>query len=756
MRANDQSNPIVFVPTVTGDNWQPSVGEFTSKYLDEIQMDQGSKDRIVSESAGILGSCTDPTAVQAYGEAGLVVGLVQSGKTMSFTTIFALARDNGYAGVILLAGITNLLKDQSLDRLVKDLGLSEYQRDWRIYKNPSAKPDVVTDITEKIDNWKKWRSNPSALAKPSLLIAVLKSPLRINNLAQIFNLIETSDAPFLIVDDESDQASPNTKSSSNLRSGNDDASKTFEAIGKLRIALKKHSYLQYTATPQANLLAAKTDQLSPKFGRVISPGDAYTGGEFFFGPESGFKNIVELDPTDTIDPKNLPKDPPESLVAALRSFWLGAAVRLCQENMTREPMATRSMMIQVSQRTAPQGLFKDWAQSHKTFWKMTLQNSDSESFEELKEDFLRTYADLMGTFIDIPSFDECFAMLDEAISGTEIVEVNSTADAVEEVNWANSQFWILVGGMKLDRGFTVKGITTTYMPRDSAENADTLQQRARFFGYHREYAGLCRIYLAPNAKAAFVKYVDHELALRESLVKNHGKPLSSWKREFILSRVLRRATRANVVGLPTKRSTINEGWLQPKFMHESDESIAANDKLFRHFASEVLPTLGTKVEVLPNEWKDLRRNSEKHVLFEGVPTLAVVDLLSSIKFTNPDDALRMQALAIVASLHATHQPVFDVVIMNNYSTSGQEGRNPDSKKGIDNVFIGRNPSSAGQDLNKLTYVGDRSIHRKVPTLHIRNILINSETSDAKYECGWIAARVTEEFEEDILSEMDGE
>lgn len=38
-----------------------------------------------------------------------------------------------------------------------------------------------------------------------------------------------------------------------------------------------------------------------------------------------------------------------------------------------------------------------------------------------------------------------------------------------------------MGGQKLDRGYTVKGLTVTYMPRPlGVGNADNIQQRARF------------------------------------------------------------------------------------------------------------------------------------------------------------------------------------------------------------------------------------------------------------------------------------
>ena len=52
-------------------------------------------------------------------------------------------------------------------------------------------------------------------------------------------------------------------------------------------------------------------------------------------------------------------------------------------------------------------------------------------------------------------------------------------------------------------------------------NADTLQQRARFFGYAKlkGYFGVCRVYLEQALKDAFTEYVEHEQIMRAELGK---------------------------------------------------------------------------------------------------------------------------------------------------------------------------------------------------------------------------------------------
>lgn len=109
--------------------WVPVQGEFTRWFLEGKSQDpNGPSYEDLTEGAGsvlqeaqrILGRCLPPHEVGTP-ETGLVVGYVQSGKTLSFETVIALARDNGYGAVIVLAGTKNNLLDQSEERLKRTL-----------------------------------------------------------------------------------------------------------------------------------------------------------------------------------------------------------------------------------------------------------------------------------------------------------------------------------------------------------------------------------------------------------------------------------------------------------------------------------------------------------------------------------------------------------------------------------------------------------------------------------------------------------
>ena len=89
------------------------------------------------------------------------------------------------------------------------------------------------------------------------------------------------------------------------------------------------------------------------------------------------------------------------------------------------------------------------------------------------------------------------------IKKTPIILSNSS---VEYEQLEKHYSMILVGGQVLDRGFTVEGLNITYMPRSiGVGNADTIQQRCRFFGYKGNIL-ICRIFYQEN-KEAYIDYV---------------------------------------------------------------------------------------------------------------------------------------------------------------------------------------------------------------------------------------------------------
>ena len=109
--------------------WSPVVGPEAMDFLN-IVVPQASQDEVRDAAVSILARAVPPAA-GAGQETGLVVGYVQSGKTMSFETVAAMARDNAIQMVIVVAGISNPLLGQSRGRLRDDLRLDDPNRPRR-------------------------------------------------------------------------------------------------------------------------------------------------------------------------------------------------------------------------------------------------------------------------------------------------------------------------------------------------------------------------------------------------------------------------------------------------------------------------------------------------------------------------------------------------------------------------------------------------------------------------------------------------
>ena len=208
------------------------------------------------------------------------------------------------------------------------------------------------------------------------------------------------------------------------------------------------------------------------------------------------------------------------------------------------------MMVHPSHKTLGHKQYYYWVEQIKNHWHEILQpKSDSSDCLDLLEEFAYSYKVLQQTVASLPTFETLSSRLLHAIRRTELHEVNSTSGRTPSIPWERQYSHILVGGQAMDRGFTVEGITVTYMPRGTGiGNADTIQQRARFFGYKQNYLGYCRVFLEDRVRAAYRDYVIHEEDVRESLIAHEetGKPLDAWRRAFFLDRSLK-PTRDNVL-----------------------------------------------------------------------------------------------------------------------------------------------------------------------------------------------------------------
>ena len=663
-------------PRETGSGWNPIQGSaLTGLVEDNKSLSSEEKDRLVEETMAIMRRCANPTEPSDH-NTGLIIGYVQSGKTLSFTSLSALAHDNRYQIIIILGGTTNNLVEQSYDRLKKDLAVGE-NRLWKLFTTQESRFQraEVERVNSELAKWR--RGSPRAR---TVMIVSMKQHQHLRNLRGLFSSVDLSDVPTLIIDDEGDQAGMNTRA---LQS---QESTTYSRIVDFRQQFPHHSYLLYTATPQAPLLISRIDVLSPDFGAVLTPGESYVGGKEFF--VEGIDRYIELIPeSDVPDREAPPTEPPETLRKALKEFFVGVAVGLHEEEDRMGE--NRSMMIHPAVTREYHLMYVRWVQNLKSHWAAILDDESHPEYTFLLNEFEMAFDEVSKTYEMSCCFEDILPVLYDAVSETAIQELNTRSrKRIPSIDWKSEYSWILVGGIGLDRGFTVEGLTVSYMSRSiGVGNADNIQQRARFFGYKKAYLGLCRIYLTNENIEAFQDYVIHEESVRLSLSKHiaEGGQLKDWRRTWFLDQRLK-PTRSSVVLLDMYKSRGRQGWIVPDHPYDGADLVVEN----REVVDELLESFDF------SQYKEDGWNEQQTVpaFSMDIPIKAIVPFIEKIRYKHPQDGL--QHISVLLGLQKLAEENSDMccsVYIFSGPWSGVPGkRSLDEKEPpkIKNLFQGSN------------------------------------------------------------------
>jgi len=694
--------------------WQPYQGEEIDSlikhkgFVDSSGNINSTGERVIDETFRILEMCGDPDKLSNI-ETGLVLGYVQSGKTLSFTSLTALANDNHYQIAIIIAGTSTTLSEQSFERMKNDLRIeTRYDRKWTIIKNAGSAEDRDT-IEMKLDQW-----SDSIFPKENcttILLTVMKNGSRLRNLTDLLRGLNLEGVPTLIIDDESDQASLNTRGRANARSGfgvnEGEASTIYRRINELRSIFPHHTFLQYTATPQANLFVNIMDRLSPNFIKLLTPGEGYTGGNSFFIQNPHL--VCEI-PLNEIPTNHNPiHEPPESLQYSLKIFFLGVVA-----GDLKRDQRNRSMMVHPSRLTNSQNVFFNWIRNICESWKRLLQSSEEEEKSALLQEFLEAYNDLKLTVgDDLPSFDELAKnRLIHAIKNTRIIEVNASRGRTPEIRWSDFYSHILVGGQAMDRGFTVEGLTVTYMPRSLATGqVDTTLQRARFFGYKGSYLGFCRVWIDQANIDAYRSIIEHEEDVRRRLEEYdlNNKHLNEWDREVVKDRILR-LTRPNIIYNDLDRDYFGEEWFIIRAPHDTDSIINVNQDIVSEFVN-------SRIEGFEkNDGHTERTHLQSHLVAELPLSESLQYLLNRLKFTKESDSQTFSSLRGLINGYLQDNPdetcfVYSMSskIENSKVDQTIRKRRLNRNDEIQQLFQGEQPTSNGQFKKGEVYPGDRSI-----------------------------------------------
>ena len=322
---------------------------------------------------------------------------------------------------------------------------------------------------------------------------------------------------------------------------------------------------------------------------------------------------------------------------------------------------------------------------------------------ELIEDFREAYDDLATTVGELPTFEELEPFLPLAFRDTRVLEVNASGGRTPQVPWRSAYGWILVGGQAMDRGFTIEGLTVTYMPRGiGVGNADTIQQRARFFGYKKSYLEFCRLYLEQNTLNAFHNYVEHEENIRGQLaeIQRENKPLDEWKRAFVLDRALR-PCRRQVLEFDYARGQFSDEWVMPRIVLATDNVVQAN--------REVVATFVDQLVFVDDVGHDNRTEAQRHLV---CPELLLRDLLEQllirIRIPGSIDSHRNTGMLLQLSC-ALENNLDELCAVYQMSSGNSRERGVNEDGTITNLFQGAAPVYPIERRGEI-YPGDHELH----------------------------------------------
>jgi hypothetical protein len=547
-------DPDVLVADPASDAWftserdseRPYFERYRS-YLRQLGWDNDVLDNLEVNCERILSRCANPKGMLAALDSkkrGMVMGDVQAGKTANYLGLINLACDYGYRVIVLLAGLTNSLRKQTQDRVDAGFigaysnsissGMIAYVGVGESTKQRYAIPLTNADWDFKKFIQKSKNEQATDFNKPVILV-VKKNAAILASVCEWLKPGENlSGNSIIIIDDEADNASPNTKKPEY------DPSAVNRRIRDIYNKFPIASYIGFTATPFANFFINPYDindedhDLFPHdFIVQLNAPDYYFGGDSIFPADGSIPSAIRI--LDTEEMNFIPvkhkkelevRELPDSLKEAILAFLLNNVIRTLRGYKNKH----RSMMINVTALNDPQESVSEMVKAYVS----QLLNIIEQDAYKLEQDFIKndemsklhslyTSGDANGTDFYAPIRND-YAWVDiqhglyaemklfettiinNRYSGDFRYDYSLRADVGARV--------IVIGGFVLSRGLTLEGLCVSYYSR-SATAYDTLLQMCRWFGYRPGYQDLCRIYMSQASIDCFGSVMDAVRDLKE-------------------------------------------------------------------------------------------------------------------------------------------------------------------------------------------------------------------------------------------------
>ena len=274
---------------------------------------------------------------------GLVMGSVQSGKTANMIGLATMAAHYDWNFIIILSGTIDNLRKQTRDRFTNDL-LASGGVSWHIL-DKTGNPEYLTDIktgrkyiSDNLELNVYQKGRPAGNWLHRYVTVCLKNSSRLKNLITWLhaNPAKAARMRILVIDDEADQASVNTRKMDIDETDEELIERT--AVNQLIIDLvngknadgtiskapfQAMNYISFTATPYANVLnEAYEGSLYPKdFICSLPESKEYFGAKIIFG-SSEDDNYPGLD---------IIRDIPAAELSELKTIHSGKAFTLPTE-----------------------------------------------------------------------------------------------------------------------------------------------------------------------------------------------------------------------------------------------------------------------------------------------------------------------------------------------------------------------------------------------------------------------------------------
>ena len=257
----------------------------------------GPLGRVGDDILDLLG---DPSQDPHWRRRGLVVGDVQSGKTATYTALCCKAGDAGYRLVIVLTGTLESLRRQTQERLDEEFVGRDSSGELTKIRSSRAVGVGLIDarkaanvFTSRDKDFKQALLNQLGLSLNNVhepvLVVIKKNKRILENLEKWLTEFNAGpgkkiDIPVLVIDDEADSASVNT------RPITEDPTAINRRIRSLLGLFTRSSYVGFTATPFANVFI-DPDTDDDMLGSDLFPRDFIYSLEAptnYFGPQAIF------------------------------------------------------------------------------------------------------------------------------------------------------------------------------------------------------------------------------------------------------------------------------------------------------------------------------------------------------------------------------------------------------------------------------------------------------------------------------------